>query len=338
MILNILLFILGIILLVKGSDFFVKHSSIIAKKIGVSEFIIGLTLVAIGTSLPELVASIVASAKNQSGIILGNVVGSNIANICLIGGIIAIFAVTKTKQEIKKRDVMIMIFATTIFYFFMFDRVINFIEGGVFLLLYLAYLVFLLDTNKGIEDKRSFKSFIIFFLKFKYINSLKEKIKTNSNSKNRIQRRNLFGNLVSVIIGGIVIYFGAKLLIDQTIFFGDFFGISKTLIGLSVIALGTSLPELSVSLSAAKKGLSGIAIGNIIGSNVSNIFLVIGASSIINNILVDNLTFFYSGPFMIFISLVFWFLMRTGYELRKKEGIILLILYIIFLVSLVFIK
>jgi len=338
MIINVALFLLGIVLLIKGSDFFVKHSSVIAKKIGISEFIIGLTLVAIGTSLPELISSIVASTKNQSEIILGNVVGSNIANIGLIGGIIGILAIKKTKQDVQMRDIMIMIFTLIIFYLFILDGTINIIEGLVFLILYIAYIVFLLEDNQGKKDKRTFKHFLVFFLKFKYIKSLKNRIKKESVSKQKFEETKMLGNLLSIILSGVAIYLGARFLVEQTIFFGDYFGISKTIIGLSVIALGTSLPELGVSISAVKRGFGGIALGNLIGSNISNILLVLGVSSLINEILIDKLTLYYSGVFMLFISLVFWLFMRTDYKLKKREGIFLLMLYVGFLVSLILIR
>ncbi|MBT4166208.1 calcium/sodium antiporter [archaeon] len=338
MIQNILLFILGIILLIKGSDIFIKQTSKFARKIGVSDLIIGLTLVAIGTSIPELITSIIASTKNQSEIILGNIIGSNIANLGLIGGIIAIFMVTKTKQEIKTRDVLIMIFASMIFYLFMLDRVITSIEGGVFLLLYLAYIIFLLEVKRGEKDKRTFQQFLAFFLKFKYVHSVIKKIKNKKESKKIISKKEITLNLLLIILSGIVIYIGARLLVEQTIYFGDYLGISKNILGLTIIALGTSLPELGISISAAKNNLGNIALGNIIGSNISNILLVIGTSSLINNIMVDKLTIYYSGIFMLLISLIFWFLMRTKYKLGKKEGIILIFAYILFLASLVIIK
>ena len=198
MIINIFLFLLGLVLLLKSSDVFIKHTSIIAKKIGISDFVIGLTLVAVGTSLPELVSVIFASAKNQSEIILGSIIGSNITNIGLIGGVIGILAITKTKSNLKKRDLMIMIFATILLYIFMIDRVINLFEGASFLVLYLAYLVFLLDTKK--EDKRGFENFLIFLAKFKYITVIKAKIKKAKISPERKEKRYLLINLLIIIL------------------------------------------------------------------------------------------------------------------------------------------
>jgi cation:H+ antiporter len=337
MIINIALFVLGLVLLVKGSDYFVRNVSVIARRMGVSDFIIGLTLVSIGTSLPELVSSIVAASKNQSEIILGNVVGSNIANIGLIGGLIAIFAVTKTKREIKTRDVMIMVFSSIIFYIFMSDGFINIAEGAVFLLLYFAYIIFLLDVRETEKNNKSFNHFVAFFLKLKYIPATKHVLRGKDRNPDKI-KKNVMGNFLMIILSGICIYFGAKFLIEQTIFFGDYLEISKTIIGLSVIALGTSLPELFVSISAARKGLGGLVLGNIVGSNISNIFLVIGISSMINRIVIDPLTLYYSAIFMILISLVFWLLMKTDYKLSKKEGVILLVLYIFFIISLILVR
>jgi len=336
MIINIFLFLLGLILLIKGSDFFIKYTSVLAKKIGISDFIIGLTLIAIGTSLPELISAIIASTKNQSQIILGSIMGSNITNLSFIAGIIGILSIKKTRQNIKQRDILILIFTSILFYIFIIDRTINIFEGISFLVLFIAYMTFLLSSKK--EDKRTFENFIVFVVKFKYISELKKKIKKTKISPERKENRIMLMHLLIIIFSGIAIYFGAKLLIEQTIYFGDSLGISKTIIGLTAIALGNTLPELGVSISAIKKGLGTLALGNLIGSNITNILLIIGISSIINPIKVDNITLYYSSVFMLFITLMFWLLLKTKNRLNKKEGIILLILYISFIISLIFIR
>src|SRR3989338_3497352 len=161
---EVLLFALGLILLVKGSDFFVKAAASIAKKLGVSGFVIGLTLVAVGTSIPEFAASIAASVKHESGLIMGNIVGSNIANIGLILGIVASFSVLKARKEMLERDGYIMIFAALLFLFFIIDQSVSRLEAIIFLLFYLAYVFFLFGIRAKGGGKYYFGEFINYFL------------------------------------------------------------------------------------------------------------------------------------------------------------------------------
>ena len=166
---NILFFALGLILLVKGSDFLVKSAATLAKKLGVSEFIIGVTLVSLGTSIPELALAIIASIKQQSGLIIGNIVGANIANIGLITGVAATIAIIKTKKEMLKRDGYIMLFAAIIFYIFILNGLISRIEAILLLLLYSAYILFLYEVESKFKAKYHFKEFIDYFFKLKYL-------------------------------------------------------------------------------------------------------------------------------------------------------------------------
>ena len=289
MIINILIFIAGLILLVKGSDFFVKSAASIAEKLGVSEFVIGLTLVALGTSIPELASSVIASLKNQSGIVIGNVVGSNIANIGLIIGVAATIAVIKTKEDMLKRDGYIMLFAALLFYVFALNSNISKLESIIFIILYFAYILFLIELKPELGEKYHFNEFIKYFFKFQYIFTIKDRLMSKANKENKITRKQkteikqlfkeaLIKDLLISAIAGAAVVFGAKYLVQEAVFFAKILNIPQTFIGISIIALGTSLPELSVSISAARKGYGNIAIGNVIGSNIANIFLVIGIS------------------------------------------------------------
>ena len=175
---NVLLFIGGLLLLVKGADLFVMSSSLIAKRFGVSELIIGLTLVSIGTSVPELAASITASFEQASGIVIGNVLGSNIANIGLIVSIDALLSNVRTEELMLRRDGYIMLFSAFLFLLFILDFRISRIEAFIFLLLYLVYLLFLLDKVKKQEEDIYFRDFMKYFFKFEYIFDLKARIET----------------------------------------------------------------------------------------------------------------------------------------------------------------
>ncbi|MDI6885056.1 MAG: calcium/sodium antiporter [archaeon] len=340
---NTLLLVLGLVLLIKGSDFFVKAAASIAKKRGVSEFVIGLTLVAIATSIPELVSSVIAAIKQESDIVIGNVVGSNIANIGLIVGLAAAIALIKTREEMLKRDGYIMLFAALIFYLFIINGKISRVEALLFLLLYVAYTVFLLEEKPKLKDNYGFKEFITYFFELKYLATLKRKVilgrdkrkKENPTTEARkikeLSQAGLIRDFTVLIGSGFAIVFGANYLVDEAIFFADFFDVPKTVIGITLVAVGTSLPELGVAISAARKGYGNIAVGNVIGSNIANIFLIIGVSAMIAPLSVIKSTIFYTAPSMIFMSLLLLIFIKSKWEISRKEGIVFLILYTLFL-------
>lgn len=334
MLYHVFLLIVGLFLLIKGSDLFVKSASSIAKKLGVSEFVIGLTLVAVGTSIPELVSSLAASLKQQSDIVIGNIVGSNIANIGLIIGLAAIISVIKTREEMLKRDGYIMLLAALLFYLFSIDGMISRIESMIFILFYVAYIGFLFKEKPKFKGEYGFKEFITYFLKFEYLNAV---VKRVNNKKGRISTSskmlssNIHKDFIILIFSGFAVVIGANYLIIEAVFFADMLNISKTLVGLTLVAVGTSLPELSVSISAARNGYGDIAIANIIGSNIANIFLVLGICGFIFPLSVNHFTLYFVAPFMILMTILLLVFIKSQWELRSIEGVIFLILYGIFL-------
>ncbi|NYT20126.1 MAG: calcium/sodium antiporter [Methanosarcinales archaeon] len=341
---NFIVLLIGLILLVKGSDHFVSSASAIAKKFGVSEFIIGLTLVAVGTSIPELASSIAASLSQSSGIVIGNVVGSNIANIALIVGCAAIIAVVKTESDMLKRDGYIMLFASTLFLLLAFDLQISRAEAVILILFYVAYVFFLFEDKSKYENKSYFREFIRYFVKFKYVGSMNQRIRTGINDRNSGKRQEgqeskkafngIHKDLLILAISGIAVIFGAKYFVDEAIFFAHLFQVPDTFIGVTLVAVGTSLPELMVTISAARKGYGNIAIGNVIGSNITNIFLVLGISAFVFPLEITGLSIMFTIPFMIMISVVLLWFINTHWEIRRIEGIALLLLYLIFLILL----
>lgn len=337
---NVVLFVIGLVLLVKGSDFFVKSAASIAKKLGVSEFVIGLTLVAVGTSIPELVSSIIASIKQQSGIVIGNIVGSNIANIGLIIGLAATIRLIKTKQEMLKRDGYIMLFAAVLFCLFILDGSISRIEGGLLLLLYIAYSMFLFGTKSGLKGKYGFKEFISYFFKFRYLTGVGYRVasglsrrKDNKTKKKQVDIR-MIKDLLVLVISGSAIAFGANYFVSSAIFFANFFKIPPMIIGATIVSFGTTLPEFSVTVSASRRGYGNIAIGNVIGSNIANILLILGVSGLIFPLSVIKLTVVYAAPFLIFMSVLLLLFIRSNWEIRRLEGATFLGLYILFIVFL----
>ncbi|ADI74497.1 Na+/Ca+ antiporter, CaCA family [Methanohalobium evestigatum Z-7303] len=342
MIENFIIFLVGLTLLVKGSDFFVESSSSIAEKFGVSKFVIGLTIVSVGTSLPELASSTTASLNQANGIVIGNILGSNIANICLIVGCAALISSIKTETQMLKRDGYIMLFAALLFFILSLDNTISRIDSLIFLLLYTAYIIFLIDEARmhlSMKDSY-FKEFISYFVKFKYLQSLKEKVDngfnnfTDKNTDNRLELKDNYTLVKDILIlvisiGAVVI--GARYFIEESIFFAQALNVPDTLVGISLVAVGTSLPELMVTISSAKKGYGHIALGNVIGSNITNIFLVFGVSGLLLPLDITQTDIFFITPFVIFVSLLLLLFIWTHWELKRLEGIILLIIYGIFM-------
>ncbi|MDP3918354.1 MAG: calcium/sodium antiporter, partial [Nanoarchaeota archaeon] len=292
---NIILLLVGLILLIKGSDVFVSTSAKLAKKFNVSGLVIGLTVVALGTSIPELASAITAMIKGAPGLVVGNIIGSNIANIGLIIGIAALFHSLKADNKIYYRDIYILVFSSVLFYLLAFSGLLYRIEGIFFLLLYLVYIFFLFATKDEKTKKYKFRHFLDYFLGFKYVTSFrKSTIKSLKTPKEKWTKKEvkdislikqaLWGDILIIIVSIVAITFGARYLVTGSIWLAEIFSIPQSLVGLSVIAIGTSLPELSVSITAARKGLGDIVIGNIIGSNIANTWLVLGVASLIGPI------------------------------------------------------
>ncbi len=377
---DVLIFVGGLLLLVKGADLFVTSSSLIAKRFGVSEFIIGLTLVSIGTSVPELASSLAASFEHANGIVIGSILGSNIANIGLIASTAALLSSVKTEKLMLKRDGYIMLFSAILFSLFVLDFRISRTEAIIFLLLYFVYLLFLLDKVRKHEEDIYFKGFMIYFLKLEYIFDLNARIKTGfrglveenkinraikeiyekteekSGKEVRVRSENRSENntyseiktgyeteikneteslseisllieFIKLIASGVAIIIGAKYFIEQSIFFAQLLEIPETLIGISLVAVGTSLPELMVTVSAARSGYAGMALGNVLGSNITNTLLIMGCSGLVHPLMVTGNTVYYITPFMLFISLLLLLFIRTGWRIKRYEALILFLVY-----------
>ena len=296
-------FIIGFVLLIKGSDIFIDGAAALAKKIGASEHMIGLTLVAFATSLPELAVSSIASFNKEGGIAIGNVLGSNIANICLVLGVAALIMQLRTSKE-TGRDALFMTGVTfLLFGFIILDKKIERYEGLIFLALYAVFIYYLYKTHKGRTDFRE------------------------KNDEGYVKET------VFIILGSVGVVLGAHFLVESGVGIAELLHVSPLIIGLTMIAVGTSLPELASSVAAALKKKHGIAVGNIIGSNIINILLVLGVAGGINPIgTKENL--FVTLPFLLAVSLLMLFFVRR--KITGKHGVFLLILYGCFIALLVF--
>lgn len=341
---QLLVFLGSLILLVKGSDFLVKSSASIAKKLGISEFIIGLTLVAIGTSVPELAASVIAAVKHESGIIIGTAVGANIVRIALVIGVAATISVIKTREEMVSRDGYIMLFAALLFMIFIFNYNISKIEGLILLLFYVAYVFYLFEAKPRFKEKYRFREFLSYFFGFRYLMTIKSKLVAGVNDITSYERRKilrlfqagLFKDFVIVAISAFLIVIGANFLVDSSVFLANFFRVPQTIIGVTILALGTSLPELSVSITAARKGYGNIVVGTIIGSNIAHIFLVVGLSAVIHPLSVIKTTLLFTAPSMVFISILFLIFIKSGWEIRRSEAAFFLFFYAVFMAVIFF--
>lgn len=337
MLVNFVLLLGGLSILLAGAEFFVKAAVAIAKKLSIPEFIIGATLVAVGTSIPELAASVTASLNGSSNLVLGSIIGSNIANIGLILGIASIFGVVKASEEVLHRDGYFMIFAAFLLVFTVYDGAISIIESGLFLLLYFAYTFFLFDETAKFEKKYHFKEFIKYFFGLRYLKVIgKAKSKKDGGvSIKEVLKSGILTDLVTFVVSLGLIVVGSKLFIEQAIFFANNFGVPEALVGISLVALGTSLPELSVAMSAAKKGYGNLVVGSIIGSNISNTLFILGVSASISSFFVSFSAILLPLAFMLILNVLLIAFIRSGWDIKRSEGVALVFVYLI-LISLLF--
>ena len=304
MIQQVIILLVGFIFLVKGADWFVEGAASIARKLGIPQLIIGLTIVAMGTSMPEAAVSITAALQQNAGITIGNVVGSNILNIFIILGITALITNVKIQKSTIRYEIPFMILITIILMICgMTDMKITFIEGIFLWILFIAYLVYLFIMAKNGETQEEEKDIPVWKC------------------------------LIFILIGGILVVKGSDFAVSGASAIARYFGMSERFIGLTIVAFGTSLPELVTSVTAAKRGNAGIAIGNIVGSNIFNILFVIGITALICNVPFES-KFLIDTVIAIFSGALLWLGTYKHKELRKSCGIVMLICYAAYFVYL----
>ena len=304
------LLILGLFILLLGGKFLVDGASSIALKLGMSSGVIGLTVVAFGTSAPELLVSLNAALKGNSDISIGNVVGSNIANIGLVLGISGIFYPILINRTHLKLDYVLMLITSLIFYFFSMDNIITFWEG-IFLVggFFGLNTYLLLSLGKGTPTTNEL---------------IKEELE-------EVKKYQLPLALLLLIIGIIGLYFGSDLLVENAVIISKEFGVSERVIGVTIIAIGTSLPELITSIIAALSKRTDLALGNILGSNMMNVLSIIGITALVKPIGVTEAFLNSDYLWMLGISLILFPIMRTKMRVSKIEGSVLLLIYICYL-------
>lgn len=306
---SFVLIIIGFILLVKCADWFVEGSSNIAKVLRIPVLIVGLTIVALGTSAPEAAVSITASIKGMNDISLGNVVGSNISNLLLVLGISGLFGTLTAKKKVMTRDFRFLIFSSAV-------------------LLILTFVFYVSGESTGIITRINGSMLLGFLILYLYVligDTVKSINKTEEKSKFK------FKDIILIVVGLIGIIIGGQLVVNSATEIANMFNISERIIGLTIVAIGTSLPEIVTSFVAIKKGESDIAIGNVVGSNIFNIFFVLGLSSTISPITFDIMAF-WDVVVMVFASVVVYFVLRKHNRVDKKRSLILLLMYTLYMV------
>lgn len=312
MIQSIVFIAIGFAMLMLGAQWLVDGSSAIARKYHIPEIIIGLTIVSIGTSMPELMVSLTSAMEGHSDISIGNVIGSNLCNLLLILGLTSLIAPLKFQKNTKKYEIPIMVDATIlVFILANVGKSISRVDG---LILSVIFIMFILYT--------------IFSAKKSMNSNKKEDTKKNSN-------QNVFIAILKIILGVVLLKIGGDVSVDNAIIVARELGVTEKVIGLTIIAIGTSLPELITSAVAAYKGDIDIAIGNIVGSNIFNILLILGVSSVISPITYST-SYNFEFIYVIISSILLYIFASTGkkYTMTRLNGLIYLLMYGVYMMLL----
>lgn len=302
-----LFLIIGLVILLAGGKLLVDGASALAAKLGLSAGLIGLTVVSFGTSAPELLVSVSAALKGNSDISLGNVIGSNITNISLVLGISAIVFPIAIHKSVLKLDYLFMLLNSLLFYLLSFNGLISRIEGVLFVILLVA-------------------------LNWYFFKKLKGPAAELNDEETIALKKSPIWKAIALVLGGVLgLYFGADLFVDNAVEISKIFGISERVIGVTVIAIGTSLPELTTSIIAAINKKTDIAIGNILGSNIMNILAIIGITALVQPISVSEIFLNQDFIWMIALTLLLFPILRIQLKISRWEGFLLVMVYAIYI-------
>ncbi len=306
MFLQIVILLVGFLFLVKGADWFVEGAASIAKKLGIPQLIIGLTIVAMGTSMPEAAVSITAAMNQNAGITIGNIVGSNILNILIILGLTALITNVAIQKSTFHYEIPFMLIVTVVLIIFgITGGTVTFVEGVIFWIMFLFYLgyLFVMARKDNSEDAEGVKAYPVWKC------------------------------ILFMLVGGVLVIKGSDFAVSGASEIARYFGMSERFIGLTIVALGTSLPELVTSVTAARRGNAGIAIGNIVGSNIFNILFVIGTVALLCPVPFES-KFIIDAIIAIFAGVLLWVGTFKHKELRRPCGVVMLLCYVAYFVYL----
>ena len=308
---DIVFIVLGIALLYVGGDLLVRNASLLASRWGIPPMIIGLTVVSFGTSAPELAASVSAALQGAPEIAIGNVVGSNIANVALILGLTAVIRPLSAQAQFLRRDTPLMIGVALLLGVLFLDGGLGRIEGAIFVLGLTGYLLLLLRSDESPEVEVEYEQ--------------------EFTPKPNVSAWLAGGG---VLLGLLALVAGAQLLVSGATSIARSLGVPELIIGLTLVAIGTSLPELATSAIAAAKGESDIALGNIVGSNIFNILGILGITILVRPIDLPFGSIAIDLAVMVAVSALLWPFLRTGMRLGRREGATFLMLYVAYVVYL----
>ena len=312
MILNVLFILVGIVLVLWGADRLTDGAVAVAEKMKMPQIVIGLTIVAMGTSMPEFCVSLVSALKGTTDLAVGNIVGSNIFNTLLIVGVSAWVAPMTILKSTVRKDIPFALFASVVLLIMCLDGNISRLDAGI---LFVLFLVFMYVTLKGAKTKEDDTT-----------------AKTDSIEDNK-KPMTAWLSIVWIIVGLACLIGGSNLFVEGATKVAEHIGVSEAVIGLTIVAGGTSLPELATSVVSARKGNSGIAIGNVLGSNVFNILAILGVTGVITPMHLQGITML-DLSMMVVSTLLVWLFSFTKYKIARWEGIVLTIVFIGYMVVL----
>ena len=352
MAINIVLLVLGVIIVLKGADWLTDGAVNIATRFGVSQMVIGLTIVAMGTSMPEFCVSMVSALKGTPDLAVGNVVGSNTLNTLLIVGCSALVAPIMVKRSSVKRDIPFAVVASLLMLLFCLDGAIGRVDAAV---LFAGFCLFMFVTLKyakttegpaaSVATNGAATATAISEASTSQASSSEasssetsapeaSSSETSAPESSQASGTSMLKAIVMLVVGLLCLIAGSNMFVDNASFVASSLGVSDAVIGLTIVAGGTSLPELATSMVSAKKGNSDIAIGNVIGSNVFNILMIIGITGLVKPMHIAGITTL-DLIMMLASMLLMWFFCRTTYKVKRWEGAVLTIVYLAYLTWLV---
>lgn len=296
-----LMLIVGFVLLVKGADFFVDGASDIARILRIPSVIIGLTIVAMGTSAPEAAVSITAGFAGSNDIALGNVIGSNIFNLMVVVGVCGAIKSFAADKDIINRDFPVSVGATVVLLAFIYDGSLTLTEGGILLMLMLIYICVMINSA----------------------------LKSRTDDSDDAKELSLLKSIAYTLVGVAAVIIGGQLVVNNAVLIAENFGLSENLIGLTIVAIGTSLPELVTSIVAAGKGNSGLALGNVVGSNIFNILFILGSSVVLNPISA-GMESVIDVVIVLVLTFVVFLWCRINRNINRYVGLVMIFIYVLY--------
>ncbi len=348
-VLHTVIFTLALAVLIKSADWLVEYGARVARRLGVSDLVIGLTLTSVGTSVPELASSISAATQQNPGLVLGNICGSNIANIGLITGVAAAINPFSTDIKMHERDGYVVLASALLFFIFALDNVIGRVEAVVFLVIYAAYVGFVASSDRD-KVSHQFRYFLNYVFRLDMVRPLAGALRERTRRRSELRpqpvegkserssvdggsRKTLALELLAIAASCVGVVAGAHYLVQEATWGALQLGVPDSVVGLSVVAVGTSLPELIVAIAAVRKGNAGMVIGNVMGSNLANTFLIAGVAALIHPLEVAEITVSYTIPVMLFFTVALLHFVKSGWRVSRTQGVVGFLAYVAFMTA-----